>query len=261
MARYAQGLLLAEIGESRKATEVFEELVSNYAEVAGETGLPLLPLAQLKLLEIATNYASKPGLDSFCSNIVYSPTVLTPMLLAEAKKSEDTSVEKWRLIWEQHERARELYNAACGKFGGAYLSSQKVNPWSRLGPRLFWFEPEDLTAEGMPEKHEKWLAVRCQEQNVSCWFVCKSVTQVNREMGSVAGSLKQIPEYFGIDFELAGRRFIRSSTDLQLWTEHHHGGKGGGWDKDYSEKIASDSERLASAVHADEDGDILRVNV
>jgi signal transduction histidine kinase len=277
-ARYSLGLLLAEMGNAKKAGKMFEEVVSQYAEISGETGLPLLPLAQLKLFELATNHFEKTRFDSFCSNIVNSPTALTPMLLDEVKKSEGTVAEKWRLIWEQHECARGLYDAACAKFGNNYLPSQKVRSWAGLSPRLFWFEAEKLQLPGASEssrtlrinqfatnvisnEKETWLAVRSQEQPLSSWFVCKPESQVYREVASVAGNVKQIPEYFGLDFELGGKRFIRDSTDLQLWTEHHHGGKGGGWDKAYSEKVPSEPELLASAVRAEDGSDILKVHV
>jgi len=277
-ARYSLGLLLAERGNAKKAGKMFEEIVSKYAEINGETGLPLLPLAQLKLFELATNHFEKTGFDSFCSNIVNSPTALTPMLLDEIKISGGAMAEKWRLIWEEHEHARGLYEAACGKFGNNYLPSQKVRSWSGLSPRLFWFEAEKVQLPGASEysqthrmsqfatnvpsnEKQTWLAVRSQEQPLSSWFVCKPESQIYREVASVAANLKQIPEYFGIDFELGGKRFIRDSTDLQLWTEHHHGGKGGGWDKDYSEKIASEPELLASAVRAEDGSDIFKVHV
>jgi signal transduction histidine kinase/tetratricopeptide (TPR) repeat protein len=267
---YARALLLDEIGNLEAASQSFEEIVSKYADVTGETGLPLLPLAQFRLFQLSSKHSSIAALESFYSNIVHSPTSLSSMLMMEANKSGGAMAgiaQKWHSVWEQHERACALYQTACQNFGANRLPSQKIKPWDNLGPRLFWFEV-DLVQMPAPQRmknnHPKkmtWLATRCREEALSCWFVCKTDSQVYREIQSVANNAKQIPEYFGIDFELCGKKFVRSSADLQLWTEHHHGGKGGGWDKEYSDKTASASELLGSAVYAENGNELLKVNV
>jgi tetratricopeptide (TPR) repeat protein len=267
---YARASLLDRMGNTREVTESFKQIVSQYADVTGETGLPLLPLAQFRLFLLSTDRSPIAALELFYSNVVHLPNPLSSLLMSEAKQSGGAIAgiaQKWHSIWEQHERARSLYQAASGNFGANRLPSQKIKGWESLGPRLFWFE---VDSEQMPESQRKananlnkmtWLATRCQEEALSCWFVCKTDSQVYRGLQSVANDEKQIPEYFGLDLEVCGRKFVRSSADLQLWTEHHHGGKGGGWDKEYSDKTASASEVLGSAVYAEDGNDLLKVNV
>ena len=86
-AHYALGLLLDREGEKKAAAEGFSLVVEKYPGAVGESGLPLQPLAQLKLIELGsliTNQSSLArlvSLEAFCSNAVYHPTPLTPYLL------------------------------------------------------------------------------------------------------------------------------------------------------------------------------------
>ncbi len=294
---YALGLLLAEQGDKESAMIVLKDIIVTYADVIGETGLPLWPMAQLKLLQLEINASGNSiiSLNSFCSNIVHQPTPLTPLFLSKVQTHSGVSkvtAEKWERIWEQHETARQLYTAACRYFGsdlppGAInagtgasprvkidaVAGDKQGTLTSLGPPIFWLDVEghsstpveSAQSTNVPSVHlreaTQWLAVKCEERTNGCWFVCRTKLDAYREMISTADRLRQVPEYFGIDFELAGQTFARSPMDLRLWNEHHHGGKGGGWDREYSERVASESELLGSATRVEEGKDVLKVHV
>jgi len=304
---YALGLLLAQQGDKEKAAQLFQDIVADYSDVIGETGLPLLPLAQLKLIEIEKSRSgnSTLSLDSFCSNIVYQPTPLTPLLLSKVQMytGTDVTVEKWKRIWDEHETARQLYTAACRHFTSDLLFNSGTGTWPRLiitqrsgkhsetqtmaddkrretssplAPRIFWLDsvsqssaPVDSAQSTngtnvvnlrLPETTQ-WLAVKCEERTNGCWFVCRTKLDAYREMIPTVDRLRQVPDYFGVNLELAGQPFARSSMDLHLWNEHHHGGKGGGWDKEYSGRVATDAELLGSASRAEAGMDVLKVYV
>src|SRR2546428_10383973 len=52
---YALGLLLEKQGDSRAAADIFQRFTKEYPDAVGESGLPLAPLAALKVLELETN--------------------------------------------------------------------------------------------------------------------------------------------------------------------------------------------------------------
>jgi signal transduction histidine kinase/tetratricopeptide (TPR) repeat protein len=106
-AGYNLGLLLARQKQLPAAAEMFDLVARKYPDAVGESGIPLRPLAQLKLFEVEiheespqstfrspvlnVNDSAAPSFDSvlpehyismeaFCSNIVCYPTALTPRL-------------------------------------------------------------------------------------------------------------------------------------------------------------------------------------
>jgi len=114
-AWYSLGLLLLRQGDYTGAAEALDAVPDKYPEARGESGLPLAPLAQAKLIEIfmepdsANPFSATPTLNPpfsrnrnegfetniiavkhfvplelFCSNIVNNPTLLTPYFLNRA---------------------------------------------------------------------------------------------------------------------------------------------------------------------------------
>ena len=87
-AQFTMGTLFAQHGQPAAAAQRFDLLLEKYPTAVGESGIPLQPLAQLKLLELApwlTNrkkFKNLPSLDLFLSNTVFHPTPLTPHLLS-----------------------------------------------------------------------------------------------------------------------------------------------------------------------------------
>ena len=109
-ATYELGLRLIQLRKYAEAAAAFDRVATEFPEAVGESGLPLQPLAQLKLFEIEPRARWFPlssintsggrpvnstfgpeffdvpiqhfiSVDSLCSNIVYHPTALTPQLL------------------------------------------------------------------------------------------------------------------------------------------------------------------------------------
>ncbi|HTY87272.1 MAG TPA: hypothetical protein VMB80_07390, partial [Candidatus Acidoferrum sp.] len=145
-AAYDQGLRLTQQGRLPEAVEAFALVTEKYPTATGESGLPLAPLAQLKLFEIQpqpqgpryrvrhrvgarvnllqpdgadTNLLSISlrhfvSLDMLCSNIVYHPTPLSSYLLNCVRG--DQKSEKWLRRWQDHETARQMYAVARGHF-------------------------------------------------------------------------------------------------------------------------------------------------
>src|ERR1044071_1111011 len=142
-------------------------------------------------------------------------------------------------------------------------------------PRFLWFTtgelwPSDLTntfrmstnsTARPPLVDQEWLAVRSESSSTSWWYVCKTVSEVGHGLTRVLDRGKQVPDYFGIGFTLNGRTFARDAFALQLWSEHHYGGKGGGWDREYSGGVASDADLFGAAVLEEAGKELLRVNV
>src|SRR5439155_23251791 len=79
MGLYSLGLLQLKQREDQKAAELFESLSHKYPNAAGESGLALEPLAELKLLELrmlskgAARQEYLASLESFCSKAVNYP--------------------------------------------------------------------------------------------------------------------------------------------------------------------------------------------
>ena len=103
------------------------------------------------------------------------------------------------------------------------------------------------------------MAVRFDDSSTSSCFNCWTDLGVVTRLAGVVDSMNLVPDYFGLSFELAGKPLVRSAWDVRMWTEEHHGGKGGGWGKAYSGELAK--ERLASAAITEDGVDQFRVNV
>jgi len=103
----------------RAAAESLREVAENYASDPGETGLPLGPLAEYKLLQVQHESSIRlptgsVTFESFCSNLVSAPTLLSPMLLERAElltaSPEDRlTLDKWLRFWRRDENAREMF--------------------------------------------------------------------------------------------------------------------------------------------------------
>ena len=170
-AGYGLGLVLVRQGKNGEAAEMFDQVVKNYPEAVGESGLPFQPLAQLKWLQLAATTPDIAGtnslsLESLYSNIVYHPTLLTPELLKQAEqlpaghpgaRSHSAEHEKWERLWQNHAAARRLYAAArehllahinptSASFPLVSISTDngKPTPTNVSFPRLFWFTTPEL---------------------------------------------------------------------------------------------------------------------
>ncbi len=290
MAEYSLGMLLVANGQPKEAAKSFLTVIANYPDAMGESGLPLAPLAELRWLELtefgafspaATNRSTsgsfdlrgmrrdsirtlsasaeitnatkiQPSFDSFCSNLVYHPSPLSPYLLQTALKEfvpgtdfsdkvHPNTNRVWLGLWREHEFSRGLYEGARRSL---------MSP-----PRLFWFR----------EDGEPWLATRMEKLRISC----ESESQVNRRLAALLPAERGIPDYLGVEVEIAGRSLGGLASDLRPWKEVNYAGKGGGVRKQFLSDfpvsmIAANAPRpplLASAIHSENGAELMRVNV
>src|SRR5262249_53981156 len=156
-----------------EAADSFSRLLTGYPDAAGESGLPLRPLAELKLFKLRsiTNLSMPISLtvESLCSNAVCNPTPLSAGILqrvsAEARSNEERkAVREWARLWQEQESLRALFSAVSPRFferaqGELLLSGRSnaereqdlVTAGSNSPPRsstpavplhgLYWFRP------------------------------------------------------------------------------------------------------------------------
>lgn len=264
---YRVGCWLAECGQTVKAADLLGRIGSQFPDATGETGLPLLPLAQWKLLELAMQSpaeiprANDVMVERFYSNVVWRPSLLTPELLRRTEQLAgrglpDTNSVGWRRdwlalhqpyrqLWERHEVARHLCVAA--QTGSPALAHAPAG-------RAFWFRAEGIP--GAATGH--WLALGWEGRDSNSWYVCRS----ERDLAEMVNALMdaQIPEHFGIAVELAGQPVTATDRNLRIWQRRYAMSKGGGHlDKDFTGETATTI--LASATRPLGAGEPLRLNV
>jgi signal transduction histidine kinase/tetratricopeptide (TPR) repeat protein len=264
-AQYQLGVLLLQQRQWPDAEKSFSLVISQYPNAAGESGLPFLPLAQLKLIE----HGHFP-VGSFCSNIVYHPTLLTPFLLAQAQKSRPEVVSKWQRVWAEDERAREIFAAARGQIHvNTPLLSTGANKSEILfsTPRFFWFtlpanrsDWKAINAGGRAGiiTDRNWIAARADGTNGNL-LICRPEADIGLWIPT---STKYFPPYFAAEVEVAGKRIVEGAPTLTEWrNEYVEGGKGGGqfWKKSDSDKISTNL--LASASRSENGAEQLKVNI
>ena len=62
---------------------------------------------------------------------------------------------------------------------------------------------------------------------------------IGQRLTEIVAAEKQIPTYFGVSLEVAGKVIQRSAPDLRVWRDYHHGGKGGGFEKELTSERAT----------------------
>jgi signal transduction histidine kinase len=147
---YSMGLLLMENGEWQEAVREFEQVVSEFPEDRGESGLPLAPLCRLRLLEIsrsatqALSFSTPVSVETVLRNAVLEPTLLSEYLIRRVGEEDTHAASRdlardYHRIWDEHERTRRCYAAWRQTTDGTNVQS-------------FWFRfgEEDLLATIMP---------------------------------------------------------------------------------------------------------------
>jgi signal transduction histidine kinase len=291
-AHYCLGLLLIEQQKFADTAEALSLVSQTSPSAIGESGLPLQPLAQWKLLELAattTNDLSLTNLvsaESFYSNAVFHPTPLTPLFLRTPPDQEAETTKRWRqrclALWEMHECLRDFYSAGKPHFVGGptsrFSSVTATNTTSGAHlPRLFWFTmPEGWNRDSpafsagaisyfnIHDRH--WLAARFDASNTRYSFLCLSERQISSKLNQLVSDTKRVPDYFGVGIVLAGRQLDLPDSDLRLWRYRHRGGKAGHVDKEYQTDLPGNifefaSRALASAARPADDAPALAVSV
>jgi len=227
--------------DERQAAEEYRTVASQFPDSVGETGLPLAPLATLQLTEMSLiSSAGKPlelrsTLEQFASNAVSRPTALTPMMLSRAADWEQHYLNGtnltlrwsalWNLnVWNLNEPQRRVFRSAVQALAGASPAggfavpppapAPTTNPRPASSwPDLFWFhhsEPLSSTQEtGLADDRDgNWLAMKDQPSaDGSIRFVCREAGQVRRIVEGVAQAELSLPEYLGVEYQIAGRTF------------------------------------------------------
>jgi signal transduction histidine kinase len=275
---YALGLILTKNNQSQAAAAEFTQVATKYPHATGESGLPLQPLAQVKLLELpsaATNDAGFVALDSFCSNAVYQPSPLTPYLLTLASKTQlanhqTNTASHWLQVWQNHEFRRVLYSAMRPRLPDLTVTNLDVLP------RIFWFNAQvswqqsvtnlsDAPANGssvpilLETSGSDWFAARIPGPPGEFWFACQPQPDISSALSAQLQAAPRIPSYFGLDVQLAGRTLPGLPRDLRLWREVPASVKSGSVKKDVSADVATTI--LASAAKTESGSDLMKVNI
>ncbi|HWW02865.1 MAG TPA: ATP-binding protein [Candidatus Acidoferrum sp.] len=292
-ARYAEGLWLAKESKPDLAAEAFRAVARDYPDAVGETGLPLQPLAQLKLLELAVQAPTPSAvelaarLDTLCSNAVNYPSPVSSTILSQALElaagSElRTSAQHWHQLWQQQQFCRGLFAAASPYsfdqpvFWFTLPLDSTAHEPARLavpGPAVFLNTKPPPSAETWnavfrldprPEwffADSAWLALGVRDSFSNHWFVCRTESELGYQLAALVSGTRGIPDYFGVGIELAGKHLTSFAWDLRVWRmEHYMGGKGMGQDKkEYSEALAT--EVLGSATPSGAATDPLKIKI
>ena len=205
-ARLNLGIVLSRQGRLDSALGELARAVTNHSDAMLESGLPLPTVAGLKWLEAAAHLpeltvrASPDWLQLLCSNAVVRPTLLSVPLLnaaAEAdKKFGGRRTRSWRDLWERHEQSRSLVPAVRRQLfadeATIPLAPSRVRPFEF---RLFWVGHESA-----------WLALTETNESANLPVVCEPEEMIAFVLQATIGRSRNLPRYFRVDVELAGRR-------------------------------------------------------
>lgn len=246
------------VSEPAAAMSSFRHLVALYPDAIGETGIPLKPLVQLQMLQIATD---SPGLNelsnklggaaatltsALCSNLVYSPTGLTGYILnhlSQLPMSDESKsiVEHWEGVWETDEVARRSH-----AHWRPFLLQHITN---NADPRAFWI---DAGRPGMfgdhwgREEDFHWLVLFSPKEAGEHEVICHSETNVAAQVRNLLGTSRHVPNYMGIEAKVGGERIRYNDEGIKVWHESIRMTRSGGQpQRDFTDRDST--EILASA--------------
>jgi signal transduction histidine kinase len=190
VARYHEGLELLRDAKPREAASLFLEVSTSFPNARGETGLPIGPLAQFKLLQMQNEFSLRLheielDLNAFCSNLVTRPTVLTPLLLEKAGEltvnSQDKEVLRhWQAVWTDQEHSRELFGQARNHAGNLW----NAPPLAPLNSGL--------------------LLVDIERQDTNRWFCVLTFADLVERIEEVVSDRSGMPPFLTAEISLAG---------------------------------------------------------
>lgn len=144
-AAYQLGNALKQADRKADARLAFQLVLDRFPEGTTESGIPLLPLASLGLLELETGPEETPQSSAqltdrlrhlatlTCSNALASPSLVTPLILNKAAEVvapwDSAFTGLWQQRWQSEEKAREIFADAR-----QYLKAQlgTGSPWNAV---------------------------------------------------------------------------------------------------------------------------------
>ena len=206
--------------------------------------------------------------------------------------------QRWQEVWDEHETARELFAAVnsewhnpAGKPGSVLSSEESQAASGNLASavakqssaavdrdpasRLAWFRmppgwapapspspatngPTILPAV-LPSPDQQWLAIRLDD-DTNHWIFCRSEFAVGVAVNELVAHARELPDYFGVGLEIAGRKLTWPAPDLRVWRRaNYFGRRGGGVKKELTGEMASTV--LASAGKSENGADRLRIQI
>ena len=287
-AHYSAALLLQKEGEYRAAAQELDEILKKYPEARGESGIPLAPLAQVKLLEsLLEPNRIQPGwesqrhvipADTFYSNLVDHPTPLTGYILNRswAAKADlfpgnsggpdamqtnlwgnlEAARQKWLRIWGDREFSRRLFVAAFQlpedrrrmSYGASSLAGSEQI--IKEGSNSISVTPRLFWFQ---MENQNWLATRFDEENLRYWFACRTEEQVGLAAAAATAKMRQIPNYFEIHADVGGVIFARSQGTN--WAARMARNETG-----HPSTLSNPASRLASATQSMDGKELIKMS-
>ena len=150
---------------------------------------------------------------------------------------------------------------------------------NRLVPNVFWFRTENweshaskslVTASpkpiGLAEENlfnQDWLAISSAHEPPALWLFCRPESEVRSLVGMLAKgdrNILNVPDYFGIAVDLAGKR-LTDDFNLRVWREDYHGGKTRGITKEFLDPKSSSADIIATARKFEDGNELLKVSI
>ena len=226
-AGYSLGLLHVTRGDFPEAAGAFRKLAEDHPEALTESGMPLKPLAMLKLLDLQSripDLGRAASLDSVCSNLVYHPNPLTRALLRQAgqfarRLGEDSAFSRWMEVWSEHERIRSLYASAAphGATNGPISKpGESIKPSALSWDGAFWFSEnagnaKDKFGAVQPrQKWQNWLIAPCEKTATGAWIACYSESQAETLAHALMDESGPVAPYLAAEITVAGRTMVKS---------------------------------------------------
>jgi hypothetical protein len=116
----------------------------------------------------------------------------------------------------------------------------------------FW-----LTTKPDEEDRGPWLAFPIESK--PGWFMCREELEVGEVLSAVVAQSRQIPEYFAIGLEIAGRKILQRAPDLRQWHYMNYVARGGSGPRKTYEDPPKSGRLLATATPAEAGADGVRL--
>ena len=222
-ARYSLGLLHLARGDFPDAAGAFRKLAGDYPDALTESGMPLKPLAVLKLLDLQSripDIGRDVSLDAVCSNLVYHPNPLTRALLRQAgqyarRLGEDSVFDRWKELWNEHERIRSLY-ASAAPHGATNAPISKPGESALAWNGAFWFRDDAGNSKGKPganqpgQAPQNWLIAPGRKTASGSWITCYSESQAETLARALMDQAGPVAPYLAAEIVLAGKTMVKT---------------------------------------------------